>query len=159
MDSPPSISSPARACFFCDRLQDPGSYEEWNVYEDDLLVATHQIEDEGPTCLGTVMIQTKRHTDGLPDLTDVEAERMGLVVTRVSRALRSVVGADRTYAYCFTEAFRHVHTIVDARYPGLPKEYLRLGIHEWPSAPRGDPESVRRLVAELRAALARPTTA
>jgi histidine triad (HIT) family protein len=158
-DSLPSATPKKSSCFFCGRLREPGSIEAWRIYEDDLLVATHQVEANGPTYLGTVMVQTRRHTEGLGGLTDREAERLGLVVTRISRALRSTLGAEWTYAYCFTEAFRHVHTIVDARYPGLPKEYVRLGIHEWPLAPRGDAEAVRRLVIELRVAMARASAA
>jgi histidine triad (HIT) family protein len=137
-------------CFLCDRLKDRSAIDSWVVYEDELLLATHPVEEDGPTYLGTVLVQTKRHSDGLAGLTDQEANELGLLTTRLSRALTEVVGAAWTYAYCFTEAFRHVHLVVDARYPNVPRKYVRLGIHEWPEAPRGDVDSVHRIVRQLR---------
>ncbi len=105
------------------------------------------------------MIQTKRHSEGLAGLTDNEAGRLGLWVAQLSRALKETMKAEWTYAYCFTEAFRHVHMIVDARYPDMPREHVRLGIHDWPDAPRGDPGTVRSLVKQLRARLDDPVSA
>lgn len=149
-DRVPVVPAEAK-CYFCRTLSDPAASEPWCVYEDDLLVATHQVEDVGPSYLGSILVQTKRHTEGLAGLTDPEAERLGRVVARVSRALVETVGASWTYSYGFMEAFRHVHTIIDARYPDLPREYFRLRIHEWPGAPQGDREAVGKLVRTLRA--------
>jgi len=147
-------AAPPVECFFCRSLEDRAAFEERGVYEDDLLRATHPIEEEGPTFLGTVLVQTKRHAEGLAGLTDAEAERLGWLVTRLSRALGTTVGAAWTYAYCFSEGYRHVHLFVDARYPNLPAAHVRLGLHEWPDAPRGDPAAVRALAHRLRAELA-----
>ena len=152
-------SSPGTDCFFCDRLRNRKRIEDWCVCEDDLLLATHQFEVGEPTYLGTLLIQTKRHSEGLAGLTDNEAGRLGLWVAQLSRALKETMKAEWTYAYCFTEAFRHVHMIVDARYPDMPREHVRLGIHDWPDAPRGDPGTVRSLVKQLRARLDDPVSA
>jgi histidine triad (HIT) family protein len=157
--SSPRGEPPDPDCFFCDRLRNRKEIEDWCVYEDDLLVVAHQVEIGEPTYLGTLLIQTKRHSEGLAGLTDKEAERLGLLAARISRALKEVLKAEWTYAYCFTAAFRHVHMIIDARYPGVPREHVRLGIHEWPDAPRGDPEAVRSLVQQVRARLANPSRA
>lgn len=138
-------------CFFCDRL---ASVEDWDsslIYEDDLVHVTRQIDPEGPSYLGAVLIQTKRHTEsGLAELTDAEGQRIGLLVAEISRALKELVGAAWTYTYCFNERFRHVHQFVFARYSDMPAEYVRVRVNEWSQAPRGSREQVAHLSRQLR---------
>jgi hypothetical protein len=93
-------------CHFCDRLRDS---PDPVVYEDDLLHASHPVNEDGPLSpLGHLVIQTRGHTDrGFAGLTDLESARAGWLVTRRSRALGDVQGAGWTYAYLWTEAVRH----------------------------------------------------
>lgn len=138
-------------CYFCDRLTNVKEWENRLIYEDDLIHVTHQIDPEGSTYLGAILIQTKRHTeDGLAGLTDAEGQRVGLLVVQIGRALKDLVGAAWIYTYCFTEAFRHVHQFVFARYPEMPNEYVRLRVAEWAQAPRGSAEQVTHLCHQLR---------
>jgi histidine triad (HIT) family protein len=138
-------------CYFCEWLQRPPATAEPAVWEDDLVRAAHPLPDGRPALLGQVAIVLRRHTEhGLADLTDAEGQRIGLVVAAVSRALREVRGAAWTYTHAYTEGFRHVHQFVVARPPGLPPEYLRLDLPQWPDAPRGDADAVRALAAALR---------
>lgn len=142
--------APTTTCLFCDRLQNAGSLVGRTVYEDALVHVSHQLNDDAPTYLGAVIVQTRRHTEaGLSDLTDAEAERIGLLVGRVSRALRETVGAAWCYTYAFTEGYRHLHQFVVARYPRTPEEFVRLEITDWTDAPRGDRDRVEQLVGEL----------
>lgn len=139
------------ACVFCERLSDAAEQREQTIYEDALVHVSHALEDEGPTYLGSILVQTRRHTtDGLASLTDEEGRRLGLVVARLSRGLREVAGAAWAYTYCFTEGARHVHQFVVARYPDVPAESVRLGLLEWEGAPRGSAAEVGRLVRALR---------
>jgi histidine triad (HIT) family protein len=144
------------ACYFCDRLRDVKEWEGRLIYEDNLVHVTHQINNEGPTYLRAVLIQTKRHTEGLAGLTDAEAERIGLLVAQISRGLKDLVGAAWTYTYCFTEGFRHVHQFVYARYPGTPTEYVRLRVDEWKQAPKGSSQQISQLSHQLGARLRIP---
>jgi diadenosine tetraphosphate (Ap4A) HIT family hydrolase len=150
-DEPMSKKSAKSACLFCQRLNLPAERQAPLIYEDSLVHVTHELDGEGCTYLGTVLIQTKRHTEaGLSSLTDEEGERIGELVAQISRALRELVGASWCYTYCFTEVYRHVHQFVVARYPQMPQEHVRLGATEWPEAPRGSSRDVRQLARALR---------
>ena len=141
-------------CPFCNRLKDVAQWSERLVYEDDLVLVTHEFDANAPSYLGAVVIQTKRHTEhGLADLTDSEGQRFGLLVAQISRALRELVGAAWTYTYCFTEAYQHVHQFVCARYPDMPPEYAKLRFREWEEAPRGTSAQVAELSKKLDARL------
>ena len=104
-------------------------------------------------------VQTKRHATNLAALSDSESERLGWLIGRISRALGRCTTAEWTYCFGFTEGFRHIHLLVAARYPGLPKEYLRLAIADWPGAPRGNLAQVEALAGRLRSGVGRPGTA
>jgi diadenosine tetraphosphate (Ap4A) HIT family hydrolase len=139
------------ACPFCDLLAGPNRGDGRVIFEDDIVWAAHELDAEGDSYRGAVMLLLKRHTDdGLAGITEEEGERIGRLVAGVSRALKAVVGAAWTYTYCFTEGVRHVHQFVVARYPGVPPRYVRLEIQNWPGAPRGSPEEIRLLAEQLR---------
>jgi histidine triad (HIT) family protein len=131
-------------CIFCKRLGDP-ALEDRLIHEDDLFHVSHQVSEEGPTYLGLALIQTKRHAPEIADLTEEEASRLGPLLHDVSRAVKSCTGAAWTYTYSFMEGERHVHVLGPARYPGTPREFVRLAVADWPGAPLGD----RRTVADL----------
>jgi histidine triad (HIT) family protein len=148
----PSAAPPVAGCVFCDRMIDPTELEARRVYEDETFHVAHSLNDDGPTSyLGTLLVQTKRHVRNLGELSRDESLRLGLVLSRVSRALIRATGAEWTYCFSFTEGYRHVHFIVAARYPGLPREYVRLSFAEWPDAPRGPLSEVEGLCRRLRA--------
>ncbi|HLI07973.1 MAG TPA: HIT family protein [Ktedonobacteraceae bacterium] len=141
-------------CLFCQIQQGqvpvPGGF----IYEDELVCATHYSYDTMPVYLGNLVVQTKRHAPTFADLTYCEARAVGLLVTRLSRALKACVGAERSYVVFFGEVVPHLHVFVTARYPDTPPEYWRSNISAWPDAPRGGPEEVSALCDKLRAYLA-----
>ena len=139
-------------CMFCERLADPAGIPGGAIYEDAHLHASHYFET-APAYLGRVLVQTKRHAAGLAELTDDEGRAFGLLSARIARALKASAGAGKVYAYCFGEAVPHFHAFLVARYPGVPKEYWRLNLLDWPSAPRGNADAVADLAGRLRAAL------
>ena len=144
-------------CPFCRLVQDPDRSAGRLLFEDDLVWAAHEFAAEGPTYRGAVIVVLKRHTEGgISEMTDAEGARMGRSVARISRAFRSVLGAPWAYTYCFTEGFRHVHQFVVARYPNVPARYVRLGLLDWPKAPRGNADDIRELVGSLRRAMGDP---
>lgn len=141
-------------CHFCQlqrgQLRVTGGF----IYEDELVCAMHYADDTEPAYLGYLLVQTKRHAPTFADLTDCEARAIGLLLTRLSRALKACVGAERSYVVFFGEAVPHLHVFITARYPDTPPEYWRSNISAWPDAPRGGPEEICALCDKLRAYLA-----
>jgi diadenosine tetraphosphate (Ap4A) HIT family hydrolase len=124
-------------CIFCDQHGGLVPVVGGPIYADDRIYANHYYEGDGPTYLGNLVVTTRRHIPTLPDLTDAEAQTLGLTITRLGRALTACVGAERIYVEGFMETTPHVHVFVKPRYPGTLPEYLRGRIFEWPEAPRG----------------------
>jgi len=140
-------------CLFCRRMKERSLLKERLVYEDEYFHASHHIAEKGSSLLGVVLLQSKRHVNDLSELDDSEAKDLGLLLKEVSRALKETMKAPWTYCYSFLEGVRHVHVFVAARYDGLPREYLRLNIGEWPQAPVGGIPQVNELASRLRVSL------
>ncbi len=142
-------------CFICRKhlgeIEVPGG----PIYEDDLLYAAHigypQSQEEQAIYLGYLMVEPKRHIPGLADLTDVEAQAIGLLVTRLSRALKASVEAEHIYEFVLGHHVPHLHIHVVPRYPGAPHEYWGIHVDEWPDAPHGSTKEIAALTARLRA--------
>lgn len=122
------------------------------IFEDDLLCAGHASVPEGQATayLGSLLVEPKRHVPGLPDLTDREARRLGLLVARLSRALRASEGAEHVYLFVLGHRVQYLHVWVVPRYPGTPKRYWGTRVDEWPGAPRGGPQEISELCARIR---------
>lgn len=144
----------ATTCMFCDqahlRAQSPARV----VYEDERYYVVHPLDDDS-TYLGTLMTVSRRHVPSFAELSTEEAQALGLLLARVSRALKAATGAEHAYAYFFGEGFRHLHVFAVARYDAMPAAYVRLDMERWPDAPRGDTAAVEALCARVREALAR----
>jgi len=141
-------------CLFCTNYKDLASTPGGIVYEDDLVYAHHYYyQDKGPLYLGHLMLKTKRHVPGFADLTDEEAQAVGLSVTRLSKALQVCTGAEKVYVEAYYEVVPHLHLHLTARYPGTPQEYWRWKISDWPEAPSGGPLEIAALCDRLRASL------
>lgn len=141
-------------CLFCDLATGAVEPAGGVIYADDLVVASHPCDDE-PTYLGTVYAQTRRHVRSLAELNDQEARAMGLLLARLSRAVKACTGAEHVYAEFYAEVVPHVHILVVARYTGTPSEYWRWRVTEWPQAPRGSRDEVADLARRLREHLER----
>jgi histidine triad (HIT) family protein len=128
------------------------------VYGDALTVVSH-LSPRAPgqtgesVYLGHLFIEPRRHATGLPDLTDEEAQAVGLWAARASRALRDVAGAEHVYAAVIGHHVPHVHVHLLPRYPNTPREYWWDRVDEWPDAPRGGEEEIAALASQLRAYL------
>jgi len=139
-------------CFICRKHRGEVSLPGGAIYEDDLVYAGHAQIRKGQTVayLGYLMVEPKRHVLGLPDLTDAEAQALGLLVTRVSRALKASAGAEHVYAFVLGDRVPHLHIHVVPRYPNAPPEYWGVHVDEWPAAPHGGPQAIAELCARLR---------
>ena len=140
-------------CLFCQIQHGLVPIAGGTVYEDELVYASHYSHNGETMYLGYLVAQTRRHVPTFAELTDAEAQGVGLLVTRLSRALKACVGAERTYVVFFGEVVPHLHVLLTARYPGTPPEYRRSQVYEWPDAPTGGPEEIAALCDQLRAFL------
>ena len=109
------------------------------IYEDDLLYVSHaQLwGDEVDPYLGHLFVEPKRHAPGLADLTEEEAQAIGLCTSRVARALMHTEGVEHVYSFVIGDRAPHVHVHVIGRYPGAPRAYWGPKVDEWPEASRG----------------------
>jgi histidine triad (HIT) family protein len=89
----------AGGCFVCRKHQDLSLMPGGPVCSDDFTVVSH-LSPRAPgqsgelAYLGQLLVEPLRHAPGLPDLTDEEAQAVGLWAARASRALRDVAGAE-----------------------------------------------------------------
>jgi NADPH:quinone reductase-like Zn-dependent oxidoreductase len=105
--------------------------------------------------LGYLMAETKRHTPGLAELTNQEAQALGLLVTRLSRALKACTEAEHVCSFVLGHDVPHMHIHVVPGYPGAPREYWGMHIGAWPDAPRGGAQEIAALCERLREYLQR----
>ncbi len=141
-------------CFICRKHRGEIAIPGGAIYEDDLLLASHiKMDEEQPTYLGYLMIETKRHTPGLAELTNDEAQAVGLLAARLSRALKAFEGAEHIYAFVIGDSIPHFHMHIVARYPGAPREYWGVHVDEWPDAPHGGDSEIAGLCTHLRSYL------
>jgi histidine triad (HIT) family protein len=139
-------------CVFCQALQPSAERPPFAVYEDAFVLATHVVDD-GPSYLGQLLLQTKRHIPGYAELLDDEARAVGLATARLSRALKTCTDAEKVYVVTFAEVVPHLHTFLTSRYPATPPDYWRMNVERWPDAPRGGRQTVTSLCECLRSAL------
>jgi histidine triad (HIT) family protein len=139
-------------CFICAKHHGEVSTAGGAIHQDDLLFVSHRAapDNGSDTYLGYVMIETRRHTLGVTDLTRAEAQAAGDWVTRPARALTAVVRAEHVYAFVLGDHVEHFHEHVVARYAGTPSEFWGIRVDEWSAAPRGDGLAVASLCDRLR---------
>jgi diadenosine tetraphosphate (Ap4A) HIT family hydrolase len=84
------------------------------------------------------------------ELTDAEAQRIGLYIKRVSSALLSTLDMEHVYSFIIVDGVPHVHVHVIGRYRGAPREYWGSKVDEWPEAPKGSEKEITKLTSLLR---------
>jgi histidine triad (HIT) family protein len=141
-------------CLFCDIQQGVTPPTGGPIYEDELVYAHHSHFDDGPAYLGSLAIETKRHIPDFTEVTPAEAQAIGLLIARLSRALKACTGAEKVYVEFYAEVTPHLHLFLTARYPGTPNDYLRWNVGHWPDAPRGGVPEIAALCERLRTTLA-----
>ena len=139
-------------CFVCRKHLGEIIVPGGAVYEDDLLYSGHASIPEGEKTayMGAVLVEPKRHVLGLADLSESEAQRAGVLISRLSRALMESEGAEHIYLFVLGHHASHLHIWVVPRYPGTPREYWGTQVDEWPEAPRGGPPEIEALCGRVR---------
>jgi histidine triad (HIT) family protein len=139
-------------CFICQKHGNQETISGGVIFEDDLIFISHaQLwGDEQDHYLGHIFVETKRHAPELSGLTENEARRIGLYVSRLANALEQTEGVEHVYSFVIGDHVPHVHVHVIGRYPGAPKEFWGPKVDEWPDAPRGDETEIEKVAERLR---------
>ena len=142
-------------CFVCQKHRGEIAIPGGIVYEDDLVSSSHIAlpPDGDRVYLGTLFVEPKRHVPGFGELTPSEAERVGLVASRLAAALRATERAEHVYLFVLGDHVPHLHVWLAPRYPGTPREFWNLRLSAWPDAPRGGAAEIAALCERVRAHL------
>ncbi|MGD8632940.1 MAG: HIT family protein [Anaerolineales bacterium] len=158
LDLPPAPEAYKPDCFICckqrEKAPPPGGW----IYADDLVMASHANlkPDSGDQYLGWVVLETRRHTPDLASLSDEEAQRIGLITSKIASALKNELEAEKIYSFVIGERVAHFHLHLLPRYPNTPQEYWGARVNEWPGAARGSEPELTALCSRLRSRLAPP---
>jgi histidine triad (HIT) family protein len=107
------------------------------IWSDDLVYAGHcGLSGRENIHLGWVMVEPRRHVGELGDLTGDEAAAIGVLSSRVARALCVSEGAEHVYSFVFGDgaARAHLHVHLMPRSPVRPGS---TGSSGWSSGPTG----------------------
>jgi histidine triad (HIT) family protein len=122
------------------------------IFENDLISISHAqlFGGEKDHYLGHVFVESKRHVPELADLTEQEAQAVGLWISRVARALLQTENMEHVYSFFIADGVPHVHVHVIGRRPGAPREYWGPRVDDWPGAPRGGETEIAQVADRLR---------
>jgi diadenosine tetraphosphate (Ap4A) HIT family hydrolase len=125
------------------------------IFEDDLISISHAqiLGEEKDHYLGHVFVESKRHVSELADLTEQEAQAIGLWISRMAQALLQTEGMEHVYSFFIGDGVPHVHVHVIGRRPGAPREYWGPKVDDWPGAPRGGEVEIAQVADRVRAYL------
>ena len=79
------------------------------VYEDELWVVNHLMT--ASPILGWLILQPKRHIEGLHEMTFDEQQRMAQLLTQVDSVVRAILAPSKIYVCLFAESAQcpHIH--------------------------------------------------
>ena len=144
------------SCYICSKHKGEILVPGGVIFEDSLFYASHSMIPQGQTkaYLGYLLIEPKRHVEGLQNLNEKESAAIGVLITRLSRALINIEKAEHVYLFVLGHHAPHLHYHLIPRYPDTPKEYWGMRVDEWPEAPRGGLNEINSLCDRLRKYLA-----
>lgn len=138
-------------CFICNKHT--GNIETAGVmiYEDEYIYVGHIDRNGKPNYLGHIMIDLKRHVPTLAEMTVEEAKAFGVIMARVSKALKESENAEHIYSLVSGNSVPHLHMHLVARYPNTPQQYWGpMDVYDWEDAPMGDNNDVIELCIRIK---------
>ncbi len=107
---------------------------------------------------GWLVLVARRHMTAIDEMTDEEAAELGLLIRRVSLALKEITGCIKTYVIQFAEAVEHphVHFHIVPRMADLPEDRRSTKIFEYLGVPEEDrvgEDRMNELSAQVRRVL------
>ena len=154
-----STIADATPCLTCDlvRRRDAGDAPLWdNIHRTAHWDVVHSYNTSLP---GWLVLVARRHVAAIDELTDEEAAELGVLLRRVSAALRVATGCVKTYVVQFAEQAEHphVHFHVIPRMAAQPDDrrgprvFAYLGV---PDEERVSEERMNAIAVEVRRLLA-----
>ncbi|WP_078547711.1 HIT family protein [Litchfieldia alkalitelluris] len=129
-------------CFICNKHKGSIPTTGEPIFEDDYVYVGHIDNNSKPNYLGHIMIDLKRHIPTLAEMIPEEAKSLGVMMARLSKALKDVEKAEHVYALVSGNSVPHLHMHIVPRYPSTPEQYwgpiLAFAVYESPNA-RMDP--------------------
>lgn len=111
----------ADPCPICAGHRSEGPLVAPVVWRDDLVWVEHVVDRAMPVPLGHLVVETARHTAYVDSLRDDEAAALGVARRRAAVALRAELDVEAVHAYLSNRSFEHVHGVVRAPGPALPR--------------------------------------
>ena len=154
-----SVPPSAMPCLTCDlvRRRDAGAAPLW----DSIHRTTHWdlVHSYNTSLPGWLVLVARRHVVAIDALSDEEAAELGVLLRRVSAALRDVTGCAKTYVVQFAEQAEHphVHFHVIPRLADQPAERRGPGVFGYlgvAETERVGEERMNAIAAEVRRLLA-----
>jgi histidine triad (HIT) family protein len=138
-------SAMGESCFICNKHNGEIETSGVKIYEDEYVYVGHIDKGGKPSYLGHIMIDLKRHAPSLGDMTMDEAKAFGVIMARVSKALKETEKAEHIYAAVSGNSVPHLHMHIIPRYPNTPEAYWGAWeVYDWPEAPFGkNPEIIQ----------------
>lgn len=143
------------SCKTCELLaaRDAGTAPPWDcIHRARFWDVVHSYNTALP---GWLVLVTRRHIEAIDALTDDEAVELGLLIRRVSLALKEVTGCVKTYVIQFAEAAEHphVHFHVVPRMVDMPEERRSLHVFGYlgvPEEERVSEETMNAIADQVR---------
>ena len=153
-------ATPASSCFVCEKHALGDEVEGGVIWSDPLVYAGHcHLLGRSDIALGWLRVEPKRHVADLGSLSEDEAAAVGVLVSRLARALVEVEGAEHVYSFVLGDglAAGHLHVHLMPRHPGTPREFWQQRVVEWEDGPRGNADATLAVSRRLADYLARAT--
>ena len=96
-------------CFICNKHAGNIETSGVMIYEDEYVYVGHIDRNGKPNYLGHIMIDLKRHVPTLAEMTVEEAQAFGVMMARVSKALKDCEKAEHIYSLVSGNSVPHLH--------------------------------------------------
>lgn len=139
------------SCFICNKHKGKIQTTGITIYEDEYVFVGHIDKKGKPNYLGHIMIDLKRHVPTLAEMTIEEAKAFGIIMSKVSKALKETENAEHVYALVSGNSVPHLHLHLVARYPNTPEEFWGpMEVYDWAEAPMGGKDEVIEICRRIK---------
>ena len=154
------MTKPDPSCLICRGAAGDAEFQRVEAWQDSLWRLTVSLAAEVP---GFAYLEPKRHIPDITELDGEEAATFGLVMAKVTAALKAETGAELVYVYVFGGGIPHLHVHLAPHRAGdalneqmirgeLTSEKLPSGVEmfvsrEFPALPQAELAAVAERVA------------
>lgn len=137
--------SNSQPCLICDRAATEG--EARFIYQSEHYRVRHSDETD---LSGYLIVESRRHFLDLSHASPGEADDLGAVIARATRAIHIFCQPQRVYSFTLAEAVPHFHMHLIPRAADLDSAYVGRGIMAYPLNPALAPQKRQEVAAQLQ---------